>query len=100
MRAKGGYVYIVSNSNRNVLYIGVTSNLYARTFDYKNGWGSTFTTKYKCIDLLYYQFYSTISDAIRKEKQLKKWKREWKDKLIFEFNPMLKDLFQEIPEMQ
>ena len=100
MRAKGGYIYIVSNKSRTVLYIGVTSNLYARVYDHKNGAGSTFTKKYKCIDLLYYEFFPTIDDAIIREKQLKKRKRAYKDKLINSFNPELTDLFDQISEMQ
>jgi len=100
MSAKGGYVYIVSNVKRNVLYIGVTSNLYARIFEHKNGLGSTFTIKYNCTDLLYYKFYKTIQEAINREKQLKKWKRAWKDDLIKSFNPGLIDLFNDVKELQ
>ncbi|MEQ9304148.1 MAG: GIY-YIG nuclease family protein [Marinoscillum sp.] len=100
MRAKGGYVYIVSNKGRNVLYIGVTSNLYARIYEHKNGCGSAFTTKYKCIDLMYYQFYNTIMEAIDQEKRMKKWKRAYKDNLITSMNPNWEDLFDQVEEMQ
>ena len=72
MNPKGGYVYLVSNKKRTVLYIGVTSNLYSRVYEHKNGNGSSFTKKYKCTDLLYYHFYPTIVEAIEQEKQLKK----------------------------
>ena len=54
MVAKGGYVYIVSNKSRTVLYIGVTSDLYGRIFQHKELKGSVFTSKYKCVDLVYY----------------------------------------------
>ena len=100
MGAKGGYVYILSNDIRMVLYIGVTSNLYSRIYDHRIGQGSAFTKKYNCTDLVYYQFYPTIEEAIKREKQLKKWKREWKNNLITSFNPGLRDLFPEISEMQ
>ncbi len=100
MGTKGGYIYILTNDARSVLYIGVTSNLYARVYDHRTGQGSTFTTKYNCTYLFYYQFYPTIEEAIVREKQLKKWKREWKNKLIMAFNPMLKDKFSEVSEMQ
>ena len=100
MGAKGGYVYILSNDSITVLYIGVTSNLYARIYEHRIGQGSTFTKKYNCTDLVYYYFYPTIDEAIIREKQLKKWKRDWKNKLITSFNPMLKDLFSEVSEMQ
>lgn len=98
MAAKGGYIYIVSNKTRTVLYIGVTSDLYGRIYEHKTLKGSAFTSKYKCFDLLYYEFHETIVGAIDREKNLKKWKREWKDKLIKEFNPDLKDLFDDVKE--
>ncbi len=100
MRAKGGYIYILSNKRRNVLYIGVTSNLFSRVYEHRHGIGSKFTSKYKCIDLVYYDSFPTIDEAITKEKQLKKWKRAWKDKLIHSFNPTLRDLYDEVKEMQ
>jgi len=100
MGAKGGYVYVLTNESRTVLYIGVTSNLYARIYDHRIGKGSNFTKKYNCTDLAYYHFYPTIDEAIIRKKQLKKWKREWKNNLITSFNPMLKDLFSEVSEMQ
>ena len=99
MRPKGGYVYIISNSNRKVLYIRVTSNLYARIYEHKNKLGSSFTSKYNCTDVLYFEFHETIEEAIIREKQLKKWKRAWKDEIINSFNPELKDLFKEVKEM-
>ena len=51
------------------------------------------------MDLVYYEFHSRIEDAIKREKQIKKWKREWKNNLIAEFNPLLKDLFSESEDM-
>lgn len=98
--AKGGYVYILTNKNRTVLYIGVTSNLYSRVYQHKNQEGSQFTKKYNCKFLIYYEFHDRIESAIQREKQLKKWKRHWKDELILSFNPEKKDLFPEIEEMQ
>ncbi|MEQ8478657.1 GIY-YIG nuclease family protein [Fulvivirga sp.] len=98
--AKGGYVYIMSNKTRTVLYIGVTSNLYARAYGHKNNEGSSYTMKYKCHDLVYFEFYERIESAIQREKQLKKWKREWKENLILSFNPTKKDLFDEVSDFQ
>ena len=100
MIAKGGYIYFVSNKSCKVLYLEVTANLHTRIWQHKNKEGSTFTKKYKCHDLLYYEFHDTIETAIAREKQLKKWKRAWKDELIREFNPSLKDLFTEVEECQ
>jgi len=97
---KGGYVYMVSNKTRSVLYVGVTSNLYSRAYEHKHGEGSSFTKKYKCTDLVYYEFHPTIEEAITREKQIKKWKRKWKDELIKKANPESSDLFDEVTEMQ
>jgi len=93
---RGGYVYIVSNKTRTVLYIGVTSSLYNRITDHKSGHGSQFTSRYNCTDLLYFEFFSDIVSAITREKQLKKWKREYKDNLIKTVNPKLIDLYDQI----
>lgn len=100
MIAKGGYTYIVSNKHRTVFYIGVVGNLYARAYEHKTGEGSDFTKKYNCTDLVYYEFYDTIEEAIEREKQLKNWKRAWKIELIKKMNPGRRDLFGEIEEMQ
>jgi putative endonuclease len=100
MTGKGGYIYIISNKNRTVLYIGVTSDLYYRISQHKEFKGSIFAKKYNCVDLLYYKFYETIEIAIDREKQLKKWKRAWKDELIIKFNPGLKDLYSEVEDFR
>ncbi|WP_425392033.1 GIY-YIG nuclease family protein [Ekhidna sp.] len=98
--AKGGYVYIMSNKTRKVVYVGSTNNLYNRAYQHKNGFGSEFTKKYKCTDLVYYHFYERIETAIERERKVKKWNRAWKDKLIKDFNPELRDLFDQVSEMQ
>ncbi len=100
MIAKGGYIYFVSNKSRTVLYLGVTANLYTRIWQHKNNQGSAFTKKYKCHDLLYYEFYDSIEAAIQREKQLKKWRRSWKDEMIQKFNPRWEDLFSKVEEFQ
>ena len=88
-----GYVYILSNIERTTLYIGVTSSITKRVWDHKQGEASLFTTKYKCIILLYAEEYDSISDAIAREKQLKNWKRAWKWALIKKSNPDLIDWY-------
>ncbi|MEM9674082.1 MAG: GIY-YIG nuclease family protein [Bacteroidota bacterium] len=93
---RGGCVYIVSNKGRTVYYIGVTADLIRRIRDHKSGEGSVFTKKYNCTDLIYYEYYSQIEEAIAREKRLKKWKRAWKEELIKKLNPDLKDLYLEI----
>lgn len=93
---KGGYVYFLSNGRRTMLYIGVTSKLKGRMDDHKNGFGSNYTKKYNLTDLMLYEKYGSIEDAIRREKQLKNWHKEWKWNLIKESNPELKDLYWEL----
>ncbi|MBK0384026.1 GIY-YIG nuclease family protein [Pedobacter sp. SD-b] len=89
----GGYTYIVTNKYKNVFYIGVTSNLVGRIYEHKNGIGSKFTTKYRCTDLVYYEWFENISHAIEREKQLKNWHRDWKINLIKQENPLMVDLY-------
>ena len=96
MNAKGGYVYIMSNRLRTVLYTGVTSNLLSRVYDHKHETGSEFTKRYKCFYLVYYEFHESIEAAIEREKQIKKWGRTWKEDLIKKFNPQIKDLWNRI----
>lgn len=94
--SKGGYVYIMSNKSRVVLYIGVTSDLETRVYQHKNGLGSEFTKKYNCVDLIYYEVFDHIESAIEREKLLKRWNRRWKEELITAFNPKLRDLSDRI----
>lgn len=89
---KKGFVYILSNTSRSTLYIGVTSFLDERILDHKYGVGSKFTAKYNLTTLLYYEEYPNINEAIEREKQLKNWHRNWKINLIKQTNPELKDL--------
>lgn len=86
------WIYIMSNANRNVLYIGVTNNLYRRCMEHKSDIIEGFTKKYKCHHLLYYEEFQQIEDAIAREKQLKGWSRVKKDTLIKEYNSELEDL--------
>lgn len=83
---------MMSNKLRTTLYIGVTSHLERRVLEHKSGKGSDFTTRYKLTDLVYYEEFSNIQDAIRREKQLKNWHKKWKWNLINTHNPELKDL--------
>lgn len=93
---KGGFVYIMSNTNRTTFYIGVTGNLKERIADHKNGIGSGFTSKYELKDLVYYEEFPDINQAIDREKQLKNWHRQWKINLIQSVNPKMIDLYREI----
>ena len=75
------------------LYIGVTSTLNKRVWDHKQGEASKFTARYKCVILLYAEEYTSISDAIAREKRLKNWKKAWKWALIKKSNPDLIDWY-------
>jgi putative endonuclease len=86
------YVYILASKKDGVLYIGVTNNLERRTYEHKNGLIEGFTKRYKVKLLVYFETCSDINAAITREKQLKKWKRQWKIELIEKLNPEWKDL--------
>ena len=86
-----GYIYIMG-SDRPTLYIGVTSNLKQRIWEHKHDIYKGFTARYGVHKLLYYEEYSNITDAILREKQLKRWHRAWKLNLIRSLNPNFKDL--------
>ncbi|MEP5611646.1 MAG: GIY-YIG nuclease family protein [Cyclobacteriaceae bacterium] len=89
---KRGYVYILTNSSRTSLYVGVTNDIERRTLQHKAGIGSKHTTKYKLKLLMHFETCPNIYSAIAREKQLKNWHREWKWNLIKELNPDFKDL--------
>ncbi|MFA5197361.1 MAG: GIY-YIG nuclease family protein [Patescibacteria group bacterium] len=85
------FVYIMTNQS-GTLYIGVTNNLEKRVLEHKNELIDGFTKKYNCKKLIYFEQTSDVESAISREKQLKKWRREKKVKLINKLNPSLEDL--------
>jgi putative endonuclease len=89
---ENSFVYIMTNKYRTTFYIGVTSNLSKRNLEHSLGVGSKFTKKYNLTDLIYFEIFSDINQAISREKQLKNWHREWKLNLIREKNPTLRTL--------
>ena len=93
---KGGYIYFLTNKYNNVLYTGVTNDLRRRVAEHKAKINKGFTYRYNCDKLVYFEAYVSIVDAIGREKQLKNWKRAWKDELINTTNPEWKDLSLEI----
>ncbi|QEE50130.1 GIY-YIG nuclease family protein [Flavobacterium alkalisoli] len=92
------YVYILTNKIKTVLYIGVTNNLNERLYYHQNpeAHSKAFTAKYKCSYLLYWEHFTDADIAIAREKEIKKWRREKKDKLISGFNPDWKFLNDKI----
>ena len=86
------YVYMMTNWNNNVLYIGVTNNLLRRVLEHKSKAIPGFTQRYNLHKLVYFEDYTNINLAIDREKQLKGWKREKKNQLVNEFNKDWLDL--------
>lgn len=92
------YVYITTDAHKNTLYTGVTSNLLVRLYQHRENKGTTqsFTGKYYCYYLIYYEHFSHIEEAIAREKEIKKWRREKKVALINSMNPEWRFLNDEI----
>ena len=89
-------VYILASKKNGTLYIGVTSNLIKRIHEHKNSFVDSFTKEYKVYDLVYYEQFEDMLNAIEREKQLKNWKRQWKIELIEKMNKNWIDLYSEI----
>jgi len=88
------YVYILTSKRNGTLYIGVTNNLIKRVYEHKNDIINGFTKKYHVHKLVYYEQTNDINSAIQREKQLKKWRRQWKIDLIEKNNPNWNDLYK------
>ena len=86
------FVYILSNWNDSVVYIGVTSNLSKRLYEHRNGLADGFTKKYNVHKLVYFEQTSDVYSALSREKQLKNWSRSKKNTLIEQQNPTWRDL--------
>ena len=94
---KGGYIYILTNKNNSVLYIGVTSDLTKRLHQHRTSqFKNSFTSRYNVTKLVYFEEFLTIEDAIHREKQLKGGSRKKKIQLVEKFNQGWKDLNDEL----
>ncbi len=89
-------VYILSSKRNGTLYIGVTSNLQKRTWEHKKDLVEGFTKKYGVHRLVYYELHEDMVEAIKREKQMKKWNRAWKLELIERQTPSWRDLWEGI----
>lgn len=87
------YVYILSSKKYGTLYTGLTNDLVRRIYEHKNNLIAGFTKKYAVHQLVYYETHSDIHEAILREKQIKKWYRDWKINLIEQDNPHWIDLY-------
>jgi putative endonuclease len=90
------YVYILSSQRRGTLYVGVTSNLTKRVYEHKNGLVEGFAKKYGVHRLVYYEIAKDAETALSRERQMKKWNRAWKLRLIEKQNPEWADLFDSL----
>lgn len=90
---KHWYIYIMNNKPNGVIYIGVTDNIDERVKEHKlKVYPKSFTSKYNCDKLIYLEEFENGEEASIRERQFKKWKREWKIKLIEEINPSWMDI--------
>ena len=90
------YVYILASKRNGTLYIGVTTGLVRRVYEHKSNLVDGFTKKYGVHILVYYEAQNNIELAIKREKQLKAWRRQWKLELIEKNNPDWRDLYENI----
>lgn len=90
------FVYLLAHKPDGVLYVGVTNNLIRRVWEHKNGFVKGFTEKYQVKTLVWFEKHDEIEFAIKREKQLKKWKRQWKIDLIEAMNPQWEDLYEQL----
>ena len=90
------YVYIMASKRNGTLYTGVTSDLSRRVWQHKSGEVPGFTSKYTINQLVYYELHEDIMVAIKREKNIQAWKRNWKIRLIEKHNPDWNDLYASI----
>ena len=91
------YVYILTNKNKNVLYVGVTNDLIRRIYEHKHHMDKeSFTSKYNVVNLVYFEETSDVKSAIEREKQLKSWSRMKKFMLVKEKNPTMEDIYSSL----
>jgi putative endonuclease len=87
-----GFVYILASQKNGTLYVGVTSDLVGRLLQHRTGTGSKFAARYGVMRLVWFDEFDLITDAIAREKKIKKWPRQWKIKMIEERNPNWHDI--------
>ncbi len=89
-------VYLLASQRNGTLYCGSTSDLVRRVWEHKDGVGSNFTAKYGVTRLVWFEFRGEMGEAIKREHQIKEWKRAWKLRLIEETNPTWRDLYPDL----
>ncbi len=95
MEEKTYYVYLLTNWNNKVMYVGITNDLVRRIYEHKEKFVKGFTEKYNVTKLVYYEQTPDISEALNREKEIKKWRREKKNRLVISTNPQWRDLSED-----
>jgi putative endonuclease len=90
------YVYLLASDRNGTLYVGVTNDLVRRVYEHKNKLVRGFTSRYGIDRLVWFEVYDDPENAITREKEIKKWRRAWKLRLIEESNPQWLDLYEQI----
>jgi putative endonuclease len=90
------YVYIMARAKNSTLYVGVTNDLVRRVYEHKEGVADGFTKKYSTKMLVYFEVHEDVNEAIKKEKLVKKWRRNIKYQAIGRMNPNWEDLYETI----
>jgi putative endonuclease len=96
LRLRQYSVYILASRPGGALYVGVMNDLVRRVCQHRNGLVEGFTMRYNIRQLVYFEIHSTAREAIQRENNIKHWPRVWKTRLILQFNPTWRDLFEEI----
>lgn len=92
----GGYVYILASGPMGTLYIGSTTDLVGRIWQHKHKSIKGFTSRYDIDKLVYYEWHDRLENMVLRERQLKKWNRNWKCRLIIQQNPLWQDLYNDV----
>ncbi|MET7246591.1 GIY-YIG nuclease family protein [Methylobacterium sp. EM32] len=87
------HVYMMASAQHGTLYVGVTNDLARRAYEHRSQGQGSFTARYGVTRLVWYEEYDRVQEAIAREKMLKRWRRDWKVRLIEEFNPLWDDLY-------
>ena len=96
MRDFNFYIYMLASRRNGTLYTGVTNDLGRRVWEHRNGYIKGFTCKYGVKRLVWFEHHQDVNEAITREKQIKRWRRDWKLNLIEETNPNWTDLFDSL----
>lgn len=92
------YVYILASKRNGTLYLGVTNDLVRRVYEHKNKFVRGFTSRYGIGRLVWFETYDDPTNAITREKDIKKWRRAWKLRLVEQSNPQWLDLYEQISQ--